>query len=202
MKRLFSIRSLICLLLLVTSSLNAWAQHQDASELITSLESPHFILMMRHADAPGYSDPPGFNLNDCSSQRNLGTVGQKQARDIGIWLKTQGMTTSQIFSSPWCRCKETATLLNLGPVVIKESLGSFFENRSQQQAQTKQLEKTIREELNKKGSRALIFVTHQVNIEAFTGEFVGSGQLVLVRVNAEGQYQSHRLIKAPSYKSH
>lgn len=202
MKHLFFIRPLFWLMLLATSNLSAWAQDKGPSEFVKSLQSPQFILMMRHADAPGYSDPAGFNLNDCSSQRNLGAIGKKQAQDIGIWLKGQGMTTSHIFSSPWCRCKETAALLNLGPVVVKESLGSFFENRSQQPAQTKQLEKTIREELSKKTSQALIFVTHQVNIQAFTGEFVNSGQLVLVKVNAQGQYQSHRLINAAPQQPH
>jgi hypothetical protein len=30
------------------------------------------VALMRHADAPGAAgDPPGFNLNDCNTQRNL-----------------------------------------------------------------------------------------------------------------------------------
>ncbi|TXI11227.1 MAG: histidine phosphatase family protein [Polynucleobacter sp.] len=197
MKQLFLIRQLFLLWLGMTGSLAVFAQSHSLGELASLLQSPQHILMMRHADAPGYSDPAGFNLNDCSTQRNLGTVGKKQAQEIGRWLRTDGVTASKVFSSPWCRCQETASLLNLGPVTIKQSLGSFFENRSQRQEQTQQLEKTIQQELAKKGSAALIFVTHQVNIEAFTGEFVNSGQLVLVKVNSKGQYQSHRLIKAP-----
>ncbi len=197
MKQLFFIRRLFLLWLGMTGSLAVFAQSHSLGELASLLHSPQHILMMRHADAPGYSDPVGFNLNDCSSQRNLGPVGKKQAQEIGRWLRTEGLTASKVFSSPWCRCQETARLLNLGPVSIKQSLGSFFENRSQRQEQTQQLEKTIQEELATKDSAALIFVTHQVNIEAFTGEFVNSGQLVLVKVNSKGQYQSHRLIKAP-----
>ncbi len=197
MKQLFFIRQLFLLWLGVTGSLAVFAQSHSFGELASLLQSPQHILMMRHADAPGYSDPVGFNLNDCSTQRNLGAVGKRQAKDIGHWLKAQGITTSKIFSSPWCRYQETASLLNLGPVTIKQSLGSFFENRSQRQEQTKQLEKTIQQELVHKGSTALILVTHQVNVEAFTGEFVNSGQLVLVKVNSKGQYESHRLIKAP-----
>ncbi len=197
MKQLFFIRQLFLLWLGVICSLTSWAQKHPLSELALSLQSPQHILIMRHADAPGYSDPAGFNLNDCSSQRNLGPVGKKQAQEIGRWLRTEGLTASKVFSSPWCRCQETASLLNLGPVTIKQSLGSFFENRSQRQEQTQQLKKTIQEQLATKDSAALIIVTHQVNIEAFTGEFVNSGQLVLVKVNSKGQYQSHRLIKAP-----
>jgi len=44
-------------------------------------------------------------------------------------------------------------------------------------------------------NKPLMLVTHQVNISAFTGEGVGSGQMVLVQVNPKGQYVSHRLIK-------
>ena len=32
------------------------------------------IALLRHADAPGFGDPPGFMLGNCSTQRNLGDV--------------------------------------------------------------------------------------------------------------------------------
>jgi hypothetical protein len=45
--------------------------------------APDEVLMMRHADAPGYSDPDGFRLDDCATQRNLGDLGRAQARALG-----------------------------------------------------------------------------------------------------------------------
>ena len=86
------------------------------------LETGSYVLMMRHADAPGYSDPDGYNLNDCSTQRNLGATGKNQAKMIGQWLNTQGIESAQVFSSPWCRCKDTGTLLNKGGLAL---LGGF-----------------------------------------------------------------------------
>ena len=88
------------------------------------------ILLMRHADAPGFSDPAGYRLDQCSTQRNLGEFGKKQAERTGQWLSQQGIESAKVFSSPWCRCVDTATLLNKGPVVIDKSLGSFFGNMS------------------------------------------------------------------------
>ena len=129
-----------------------------------------YVLMMRHADAPGYSDPDGYNLSDCSTQRNLGEAGKTQAQMIGQWLKTQGIESAQVFSSPWCRCKDTAALLN--------------------QIKIAQLLKTSPRE-------PVIMVTHQVNIQAFAGQSVSSGSMVLVKVNASGQYVSHQLINHP-----
>ncbi len=173
-------------------SSNAFASSTQLSSLLNGTE---YVLMMRHADAPGYSDPSGFNVKDCSSQRNLGDVGKRQAYDIGQWLKSQGINDARILSSPWCRCIDTATLLNLGKVNLENSLSSFFENRANEKQQTLLLQKKIQEELFTKNNKPLILVTHQVNIQAFTGEGVSSGQMVLVQVTSKGKYVSHQLIK-------
>ena len=161
------------------------------------LETGSYVLMMRHADAPGYSDPAGYNLTDCSTQRNLGEAGKTQAKMIGQWLTTQGIESAQVFSSPWCRCKDTATLLNKGTVTVEPSLGSFFENRGNRQEQTLATQIKIAQLLKSSPRKPVIMVTHQVNIQAFAGQSLSSGSMVLVKVNASGQYMSHQLIKHP-----
>jgi phosphohistidine phosphatase SixA len=161
------------------------------------LETGSYVLMMRHADAPGYSDPAGYNLTDCSTQRNLGEAGKTQAKMIGQWLTTQGIESAQVFSSPWCRCKDTATLLNKGTVTVEPSLGSFFENRGNRQEQTRATQIKIAQLLKSSPRKPVIMVTHQVNIQDFAGQSLSSGSMVLVKVNASGQYMSHQLIKHP-----
>jgi hypothetical protein len=42
-----------------------------------------------------------------------------------------------------------------------------------------------------KRAGALILVTHHVNIRQFVSESIGSGEMVLVRVNRRGEYISH-----------
>jgi phosphohistidine phosphatase SixA len=161
------------------------------------LETGSYVLMMRHADAPGYSDPAGYNLTDCSTQRNLGEAGKTQAKMIGQWLTAQGIESAQVFSSPWCRCKDTATLLNKGTVTVEPSLGSFFENRGNRQEQTRATQIKIAQLLKSSPRKPVIMVTHQVNIQDFAGQSLSSGSMVLVKVNASGQYMSHQLIKHP-----
>lgn len=39
--------------------------------LIDELTDGQHIISMRHADAPGFGDPPGYRLDQCSTQRNL-----------------------------------------------------------------------------------------------------------------------------------
>ena len=51
--------------------------------LINQLQDGGKLIFIRHAYAPGNGDPINFNLNDCSTQRNLNDDGRKQAKHIG-----------------------------------------------------------------------------------------------------------------------
>ncbi|OWF66717.1 histidine phosphatase family protein [Polynucleobacter hirudinilacicola] len=170
---------------------------QAAASLVNDLQDGQHVLLMRHADAPGFGDPAGYVISQCSTQRNLGDYGRKQAKTIGVWLSNQGIVRAEVFSSPWCRCIDTATLLNKGPVKIAPSLGSFFDDMSLEKSQTKALEAFIKNELAKQSKVPLILVTHHVNIRAYTGKVVGVGDMVLVRVNKNGEYISHTLYPSP-----
>jgi len=69
------------------------------------------VLYIRHSlTTPGFGDPPGFKLEDCSTQRNLSDDGRAQARRMGKALKKRGVPIGEVLSSPWCRCVETAEL--------------------------------------------------------------------------------------------
>jgi phosphohistidine phosphatase SixA len=81
------------------------------------------VVVFRHADAPGTFDPPGFSLNDCSTQRNLGPQGRDQARQIGQWFAERGLKPQTVRSSPWCRCQDTARLA-FGTAEVWPALGS------------------------------------------------------------------------------
>ena len=165
--------------------------------LAQDLMDGQHVLLMRHADAPGYGDPAGYVIGQCATQRNLGDAGKKQAQAIGVWLGQQGIASAHVFSSPWCRCVDTATLLNKGPVKTEPSLGSFFDNMALARKQTKALEGFIKNELAKPSKTPRILVTHHVNIQAFTGKVVGVGDMVLVKVNQKGEHLSHTFYPSP-----
>lgn len=172
------------------------AQEAIAS-LANDLQDGQHVLLMRHADAPGFGDPAEYVIGQCSTQRNLGDYGKRQAKAIGAWLTNQGIQKSEVFSSPWCRCLDTANLLNKGSVKTEASLGSFFDNMSLEKRQTKALEMFIKNELAKQSKVPLILVTHHVNIQAFTGKVVGVGDMVLVKVGKNGEYLSHTIYLSP-----
>ena len=170
---------------------------QASASLENDLQDGEHVLLMRHADAPGYGDPAGYVIGQCSTQRNLGGYGKKQAKAIGIWLSKQGIQKAEVFSSPWCRCLDTANLLNIGSVKIEPSLGSFFDEMSLETKQTKALRKFIKNELAKQAKVPLILVTHHVNIQAYTGQVLGVGDMVLVKVDKNGEYLSHMTYLSP-----
>jgi len=184
---------LIALLMLIGVQTVTLAQ----TELASAMQDGQHVLLMRHADAPGYGDPQGYQLNQCSTQRNLGERGRKQAQAIGEWLAKQGITKAQLYSSAWCRCLDTATLLNKGQVKKEAALGSFFDDMGQAKKQTEDLAKLIQTERIKYPNAPIIMVTHHVNIESFTGKALNSGDMILVKVNSSGQAVSHKLYPSP-----
>ena len=169
-----------------------------ASELSELLKKSDHVLLMRHAIAPGIGDPAGYKLQDCKTQRNLDATGRAQAQKTGQWLKAQGVGNALVFSSAWCRCKETAENLAFGTPALEASLNSFFDDMRQGSQSNANLQKFIANQLKTKGDRALILVTHQVNITEFTGETIGSGDMVLAKVNAAGKMISFKTYPSPS----
>lgn len=169
----------------------------QASDLAEKLRSTEYVLLMRHASAPGVGDPPGYTLEDCKTQRNLDAEGQQQAVVVGDWLRKQGVQSARVFSSQWCRCKDTAALLSFNGYQIEPALASFFDEMAKARDSNRALQRFIADNVRAKGDQALILVTHHVNILEFAGENVASGDLVLVKVDPRGNRLSHEVIPRP-----
>jgi phosphohistidine phosphatase SixA len=182
--------------LAVAAALTVMAMTATASELADKLKLPNHALLMRHALAPGIGDPAGYSLADCSTQRNLDAQGRQQAMRTGQWLKRQGIQTAMVLTSPWCRCKDTANLLGYGQPEVEPAIGSFFEASQEAADYTQRLQKRLVQLGPTKRDKALILVTHHVNILDYMGSHVGSGDMVLVQFDAQG-----KLISAKRYPS-
>ena len=75
------------LFIIVFISLTSPIKADLNDKLIDQLESGGKLIFIRHAYAPGNGDPNNFNLNDCSTQRNLSEEGRKQAQYIGEFFE-------------------------------------------------------------------------------------------------------------------
>jgi len=143
------------------------------------LAEPGHHLILRHALAPGTGDPAAFSLDDCATQRNLNETGRRQARDFGARIAAAGLDVDDVFTSQWCRCRDTATEMDVAPVSELPALNSFFRNREREPAQTAALKAFL---LDYPTDRTAILVTHQVNITALTGNWVDSGAGYILKV--------------------
>ena len=154
------------------------------AEAWTALRSGRHVALMRHADAPGsFGDPPGFQIDNCATQRNLSAKGRADAVTIGMRLRMERIPVERILSSPWCRCKDTATLLELGPVETEPTFGNVVVLNDQKQSLTDGARAVID---NWSGSGMLVVVTHGANIQALTGISPASGEIVVVRGGSGG----------------
>ena len=141
------------------------------------------VIFLRHALAPGNGDPSNFNVNDCSTQRNLDQVGIDQSRMLGNTFKNLGIKFSKIYSSFWCRCKDTASNMKIGDFEAHEGLNSFYENHADKKLTLIKLNNLINS-FDKSGGPYLL-VTHYVNILAFTGLSTSSGGMVAFDLNSQ-----------------
>jgi phosphohistidine phosphatase SixA len=147
-----------------------------------------YVLLMRHALAPGVGDPENFNVNDCSTQRNLNEEGRQDARDIGQWLQRREVKILRVESSRWCRAKETAQLLNIGKVRPNRNLDSLFEESDLlNHPQTANIKKRIQSHRNTRG--LLVFVGHFVNFQAVAQVSLDSGEGVLIKATPSGEFK-------------
>jgi phosphohistidine phosphatase SixA len=128
--------------------------------------------------APGTGDPAGFVPGNCATQRNLDARGRAQAARTGAALRAAGVTLDRVWTSRWCRARDTAALMQMGTPEEMPPLESFFDGRGDETAQTGAalaLIAALPEDTR------LLIVTHQVNITALTGLGVGSGEIIVTR---------------------
>ena len=162
---------IILVILLVATEVTARSEIDIVKKSISAN-----VIFLRHALAPGLGDPLDFIKEDCSTQRNLNDEGRSQARLIGDYLKKSNIRFSEILTSEWCRCIDTAKELDLGQWETFSGLNSFFQGHEKKYQVMDKLWKKI-DSLN--FSDLVLFVTHQVVITEITGEVPRSGEMVL-----------------------
>lgn len=155
-----------------------------------------YVVMLRHALAPGTGDPAGFRLGDCSTQRNLSAEGRRQAVAIGAQWRRERMPIDRVLTSRWCRARDTARLLAIGAVTAYPALDSSFTVSDATAARrAAEVRALIARHRGERG--VLVLVGHQVNITDATGVVPASGQAVVVKARADGTVRLIGTLPAP-----
>ena len=150
-------------------------------KVITSLKEGGKLVFIRHALAPGNGDPENFELKNCSTQRNLNKIGIEQSKRIGSIFKKNDIKIDNIFSSEWCRCKDTAKFA-FDNFETFDALNSFYDIKfaANEDRQIKDFYEFITNLDNKNN---IIFVTHYVVIGAILNIGTSSGEIVVTDKN-------------------
>lgn len=156
------------------------AQALDEQALWQELRKGGYVLLIRHADAPGTFDPPGFQLGVCSTQRNLSEEGRAQSKRLGELIRAKNVPVGQVFSSEWCRCIDTATLA-FGADKVQTWSAISSPTGGDDKQQRANLE-AVRQRISRASSTTnMVLVTHMFNIQDITGGGAAQGEIVVLR---------------------
>jgi len=180
----------ILVLLVATGSARA-----DEAAAWAALRQGGVVALMRHGDAPGVGDPAGWRLDDCATQRNLSERGRDEARAAGARLRAERIAIARVLSSPWCRCVDTATLVDVGPVQVEPAFANAFVLHERRDA----LREGGRAVIGRwRGPGVLFVVTHGENIRALTGRSPATAEIVVVSMGADGAIRDIGSLPAPA----
>jgi phosphohistidine phosphatase SixA len=140
------------------------------------------VILMRHAKAPGRGEPANFDLNDCTTQRNLSDKGRAEALDLGAALREQDLGIVKVLASRWCRARETAQLLNDGLVEPSAEFDNLDFNKHRA---TSLIERELQLIESWRGLGRLLIVTHSSNLQRITGLDVLPGTLIVAKPKSE-----------------
>ena len=168
---------ILIIFLILTNGIKADTEFQ----VLKNLKNGGNLIFIRHAYAPGAGDPDNFDINDCTTQRNLSEEGREQAKNIGNFFKDNKIPIYKVISSEWCRCKETA-VIGFNKFEKKKFLNSFFspkfaKNKDKQVMDLKRYVKQFKSEKN------LILITHYVVISEIIDYYSSSGEIIITDKN-------------------
>ena len=107
----------------------------SGTALVKELKKGGYIIYFRHGLTSefGEKDVADADLDDCARQRNLSDEGQRQTKSIGQAFRQLEIPIGQVYSSPYCRCVDTAKNL-FGKVEKTRALHFAIHLRSAERA--------------------------------------------------------------------
>ena len=169
----------------------------DDDEAWQALREGRALLILRHANAPGLGDPPGFRLSDCSTQRNLSDEGRAQAHSVGVWFQQRQLQPGKVLSSPWCRCVDSATLA-FGPPQVWTALGSPHGSpETTSTAHLRELRAALAAASSRPG-RFEAWFTHMFVLSDLANTNTSSGEALILRADTHGKTEVLARLAVPT----
>lgn len=146
------------------------------------------VVLVRHAAIDKEFASP-FTLDEtCFSERNLNELGQEQAKQINKSFKANNVKIEKVFSSPYCRTKETAELA-FGSFQVKPELHLTKAITADKAAYYIQRTRDFIGNYQPKLEQSnLILVTHRPNILELSNVNTQPADMVLLEPLGDGLY--------------
>ncbi len=162
--------------------------------LIEALQQGGYSIYFRH-------ERTDWNLSDdfmrseerfsCDStkMRQLSEEGRQRASDTGNAMRAAGIPVSEIIASPYCRCVETAELMDLGEVtpsdaVMNLRVAQFYGGR---EAIIKSAQALLATPTEPGFNR--VIVAHGNVAQAATPVYPGEGEAVVFKAIDDGNFE-------------
>lgn len=171
------LRFLVALFLLVSP-----AAHATEAGWALLREGGH-VVFLRHAVAPGTTEPASFDIDKCATQRNLSARGKQQASKIGALFGARAAPVERVLSSRYCRCLDTARIAFEAEPEPFAPLDPLPTDETGRKSQEAAIMAQIRDY---SGSDNLVMVTHLENIQGLTGVSPREGEAVIVAPDGDG----------------
>ena len=132
--------------------------------LIQEIQRGGHILYVRHG-VTDHSQKDEFppQLDDCSTQRNLSDVGREKLKKISAMIQQLEIPIGNVFSSPYCGCKETAQLV-FGKYTIEPDLQFSISKNKEESIHLGEKLRAMMMAM-KPGSKNDVFVGHTSNLK-------------------------------------
>lgn len=178
----------------MATSVAAETKLGDLASVLNQLRQGGFVIYFRHAatERTGANDEAA-DLEKCETQRGLSDKGRAQAAQIGEGVKRLRIPIGQVISSPFCRCKDTATLA-FGRVRV--DMGLYFALVPDPE-EVKRLAASTREMLSTAPAAGTntVLVSHTANLREAAGIWPKhEGMAYVFRPLGDGKFEPAAMI--------
>ena len=159
----------------------------EGRHLVEALRTGGYVLYLRHTSTDfGQSDEAMTDYANCAQQRNLTDAGREEARAIGAAVKRLRIPVGPILASPFCRTRETATLVFGTPTVSNAVRGGPGSDADGQRYA--ELRKLLSTPVNKGSNLAI--ASHGNPYRAVVGTaYLQEGEMAVIEPRGNGQFQ-------------
>lgn len=131
--------------------------------LLQELQKGGYSFYFRHSKTIREKRLKKIIINDCTTQRNLSQEGRELAKNLGKILTSLSIKFDKIYTSPYCRAKDTAELL-FGKFIVKEGISySMYDDKKTKLSKADSLKKFLSDKVKKGFNNALI--SHTSNLQ-------------------------------------